>query len=342
MIFVLEIFSLCLIAVLCCLCTITDLKSGVIHNKLLFVFLISSVVVDVIYYGIYARDYLHTFILNLGMVLAVSLLLFYTHSFAGGDCKMLIVIAMLFPARLCWDIESTASTLVFVIPYSIFAGYCYMVGYSIFSIAKKKTQITFDYVKKQLKNFIRSYLVAMVYISLLNSVFTLFFKYGISINMWVARILCLAIVLIVGRYQVFRQWFLIIPSICISLVISSITLSFPVSLNIEYYVLTLILLICQITANTTIYEKISVECLKRGMILSAMSSLAMQTSITAGLPGVSTEDLKSRLSDEEIEIIKIWARTTHIETLTVVKKIPFAIFISVGICLYCATWGLLL
>ena len=342
MIFVLEIFSLCLIAVLCCLCTITDLKSGVIHNKLLIVFLMISAVVDAIYYGIYARDYLHTFVFNLGTVLAVSLLLFYTHSFAGGDCKMLIIIALLFPARLCWDVGSITSTLVFIIPYSIFAGYCYMVGYSIFSIAKKKTQITFDYIKKQLNNFIKSYLAAIVYISLLNSVFALLFKYGISINIWIARILCLAIAWIVGRYQVFKQWFLIIPSICFSLIISSVTLSFPVSLNIEYYVLTLILLICQMTANTIIYEKISGEGLKKGMILSAMSSLAMQTSITAGLPGVSTEDLKSRLSDEEIESVKIWARATRTETLTIVKKIPFAIFISVGICLYCATWGLLL
>jgi preflagellin peptidase FlaK len=70
--------------------------------------------------------------------------------------------------------------------------------------------------------------------------------------------------------------------------------------------------------------------------------MIMQTSITKGLPGVSTEDLKSRLSSDEIESIKIWAKATHTKKLTIVKKIPFAIFISIGMCLYGAIWGLLL
>jgi preflagellin peptidase FlaK len=104
----------------------------------------------------------------------------------------------------------------------------------------------------------------------------------------------------------------------------------------------LILLLFQILIGATIYEQVPVAKLKPGMILSAMSSLLMQTSITRGLPAISTEDLKSRLTNEEIESVKIWAKATHVETLTVVKKIPFAIFISIGLLIYVAVWGGLL
>ena len=77
------------------------------------------------------------------------------------------------------------------------------------------------------------------------------------------------------------------------------------------------------------------------MILSTISSVLMQTSITPGLPGVSTEDLRSRLTTEEIASIKIWAKATHTESLTIVKKIPFAIFISIGFVSYFILWSIL-
>ena len=77
------------------------------------------------------------------------------------------------------------------------------------------------------------------------------------------------------------------------------------------------------------------------MILSSFSSVLMQTSITPGLPGVSTENLKSRLTSEEVDSIQIWAKATHTQSLTVVKKIPFAIFISIGFLCYCILGSIL-
>ena len=171
---------------------------------------------------------------------------------------------------------------------------------------------------------------------------TTLFDFGIEINIWIVRILCLVVAWFVGHYQVFKRWFVFLPAFCIAIVISVATKTLPVSLNIENYILVLVLLVCQMTIKTTIYETVEVEQLKKGMILTTFSSMLMQTSITKGLPGVSTEDLKSRLSSDEIESIKIWAKATHTEKLTIVKKIPFAIFISIGMCLYGAIWGLLL
>lgn len=342
MMLILEITSLCLIAALCYLCTRSDLKAGMIYNKDLVFFLAMAGVIDVAYYGFLARDLIYTFLINLAIVGIASLFLFYTHSFAGGDCKMAIVISLLFPARFCWDVGTTNATLVVAIAFAILAGYCYLLGYSIWAIATKKVEMSLNYIKEQLTSFIKSYVTAIVYISILNSLFMLLFDFGIEINIWIVRILCLIVAWLVGRYQVFKRWFVFLPAFCIVVVISVATRTLPISLNIENYILVLVLLVCQMTIKTTIYETVEVEQLKKGMILTTFSSMLMQTSITKGLPGVSTEDLKSRLSIDEIESIKIWAKATHTEKLTIVKKIPFAIFISIGMCLYGAIWGLLL
>ena len=93
--------------------------------------------------------------------------------------------------------------------------------------------------------------------------------------------------------------------------------------------------------KTIIYEGVEVRNLKKGMILSSMSSILMQNSITPGLPSISSEDLKSRLTDSEVESVKIWAKATKTESLTIVKKIPFAIFISIGFISYLILWGIL-
>ena len=113
-------------------------------------------------------------------------------------------------------------------------------------------------------------------------------------------------------------------------------------MNLGDYLFVFALVLCQMTIKTSIYEDIEIADLKKGMILTTFSSMLMQKSITKGLPAVSHEDLRSRLTEQEIESIKLWAKATKIRSLTIVKKIPFAIFISIGLFFYCIMWGILI
>lgn len=339
---VLETLCLGFIVALCYLCTKSDLQAGLIYNKTLGIFLTLALIVDAWYYGFFVRDLFDDFLLNVVVVAAASLYLFYSHSFAGGDCKMMIVIALLFPARLCWTLGNTNITLVFTLAFAIFAGYCYLLSHSIFEIATKKVTITYAYVKDYLLNFLKSYIAAMVYISLFNRLIMLPYNIGVDINIWIIRAMCLLVAWGIGRYPVFKKWYVFVSAACAVIGISIATHSLPFSVRPENYVLVLVLLVCQMTIKTTIYETIEVSNLKKGMILTTFSSMMMQASITKGLPGISTEDLRSRLTETEIESIKLWAKATHTQSLAIVKKIPFAIFISIGVLIYCAMWGLLL
>lgn len=337
----LETISLCLAFVLCVLCTRSDIRKGVIYNKILVIFFAFAVVIDGLYYGIFAHDIIFDFIPNVLMVAVISLYLFYTHSFAGGDCKMTIVLSLLYPAR-CYLVYGTSiMTLFFALGFAIFAGYIYLFVSSVRAILTHKVQLTLKYIKTMLLSFIQSYIAAMAYITLANCILLMLYQQGIPINVWFSRGICLLVAWLIGKCSILKKWYFVIPTYAVAVVISIVIKIMPISLNPESYVLVLILLLCQMTIKTTIYEKINIDNLGKGMILSTFSSVLMQTSITKGLPAVSTEDLKSRLTDDEVNSIKIWARATHTDELTIVKKIPFAIFISIGFVSYFILWSIL-
>jgi preflagellin peptidase FlaK len=313
------------------------LKSGLIQNRDLAIFVALALVSDAIYYGYFAKDLLFEFLLNLAMVSAVSLYLFYSHSFAGGDCKMTVALAMLFPARYYLVYGNTNITLIAALGFAILTGYIYLLVHALWMIATRKIRLTADYIKGFLVGFIKVYLTAMVYITLLDDIAITLEMLGLFVNVWIERLICMLIAWGVGRFQILKNKTVLIPAAVLVGLFSILFRSLPLSMNPESYMLVLFLVFCQITIGATIYEPVEVEQLRKGMILSFASSLLMQSSITKGLPGVSTEDLKSRLSVEEVDSIKIWARATHTQTLTVVKKIPFAIFISAGFfCYYIA------
>lgn len=338
----LEIVSLCIAACMCILCTKSDMREGIIYNKVLVIFSLFAVVIDIAYYVFFAWDLLDDFFFNILVVAAVSLYLFYSHSFAGGDCKMTIVLSLLFPARYYLVYGNGNVTLFFAIGFAIFAGYIYLLVSSIQAIITQKVKLTYEYVKDSLLSFLKSYVTAMVYIALMNCLLLFCEKWGVFVNAWVVRGSCLMVAWCVGRFSVLKQKICLLPVIVAIVTISVIVKTIPISLNPENYMLVLVLLFCQMTIKTTIYEKVSVEHLKKGMILSTFTSVLMQSSITKGLPGVSTEDLKSRLTLDEIASIKIWAKATRTEELTIVKKIPFAIFISIGFLSYFILWSIVI
>lgn len=339
MIFV-EVISFTLAIALCVICTKSDLSEGIIYNKVLVVFAVFAIIIDGIYYGYFARDIFFDFLPNFCIMFFISIYLFYSHSFAGGDCKMAIVLSLLYPARFYFVYGSMITTLFFSLGFAIFAGYVYLLTSALIQLVKKKVSLTGDYIKGMLKNFVKSYFSAMAYITLLNCILIYLSRMGISLNIWFPRLLCLSIALLIGRFKFLSKLAIVIPVYAIVVLISFLTKTIPISFNPENYILVLVLLLCQITIKTTIYARVKVDELKKGMILSTLSSVLMQKSITRGLPNVSTEDLKSRLSSEEIESIKLWARATRTEELTIVKKIPFAVFISIGFVIYFVIWSI--
>lgn len=324
---------------LCALTTKSDCQNGLISNRLLFLFSIIAVVLDGIYYGFLVTDIITEFAINVGIVVLISLFLFFTHSFAGGDCKLAIVLALLYPAR-CYFVYLTSNlTLAFALGIAIFLGYIYLLFAAVWGLITKKNKVSVQYVKSYLLSFITSFLAATIYISLIMLFVVLIGQYGITINIWVVRGFCIIIAWLIGRYAVFKRWIAMSIALGLTITMSIILRTFPFSANIENYLFVLALLLCQMTIKSNLYDEIAVKDIRKGMILSTGASVMMQGSRVRGLPPISSEDLRDRITQEQADSILRWSESREIEYITIVKKIPFAVFLSLGFLLYFIVWS---
>jgi preflagellin peptidase FlaK len=323
------------------LTTKSDISEGMIYNKDLIVFVIIGIILDSVYYGIFVNDLLLDYILNLCIVVLVSTFLFYTHSFAGGDCKLAIVYALIYPARFYIIYGDSNLTLIFAIGVAIIYGYFYLLISAIWSLLLKKNNMNVQYIKNSVAGFVKSFVVATIYISIIVLVASFVERTGILINVWVTRAGCMLFAWFVGKYGIFRKWYMIVAAVIIDVVLSLVLQMIPFSVSPENYILVIILLLCQMMIKTNLYKEVKLTDLKKGMILTTFSSIMMQGSRVRGLPSVSSEDLRDRLTQEQVESILRWGEGRNVETVSVVKKIPFAIFLSMGYISYLILWSVL-
>lgn len=317
----------------------SDFKEGRIYNKVLAIFTFASLILGIVYYGYYARDLIIPFLINFVVVVIMSLILFYSHSFAGGDCKLVMVMGLLYPANFYLVYGNSTITLLFSLGIAILYGYIYLLGSSIYGLIRGRNKITKEYLKRYIISFLKSFISATVYISMINVIVIYLHNVNIDINVWIIRILCMGIAWVIGKYELLRKWHLISVGFILDLFLGLFVGVIPFSFNPENYVLVIILLICQMTIRISLYEEIQITELKKGMILSTFSSILMQGSRVRGLPGISSEDLRSRITMDEIESIKRWAESKKITSLTIVRKIPFAVFIFLGFVSYFIIWS---
>jgi preflagellin peptidase FlaK len=318
--------------------SMTDLRYGIIENKLVFVFLVIALALDSVYYAVFATDLILTFVLNLAIVFLLSIILFATHSFAGGDCKMVCVIAALYPARAYLQYMEWKFTLVFAIGFAIFFGYIYLAISSVIGLVTGKFKVTNEYLKKGVLSFLKPYLTAIIYISTVN---VIIFIAKIELNEWILRAAFITLAWIVCKYKIFAKPYILIPLLAVEIILAVYAGFSPISLNPLDYALVAFLLCVRLLVQNGLYQDVPADSLKKGMILSFGASLVMQGSKIAHIPAVSTEDLRSRLTVEEADAVRKWCSKKGITKVTILKKIPFAIFISLGFISYYIIWGLI-
>lgn len=335
----LEAVMLLLLLVLGVISSISDIKFGVIYNKVLCVFAIVGVILCGVYYIWFAKEYFILFLINMGIVAFISLLLFFMHSFAGGDSKLLIVLTLLYPARCYLIYHGSRLTLLSVICFALLFGYFYLLINTVVNISKGRIKITRTYVKQYSLYFLNSYIRILPYILLLNLIFRIISLKIVPVNSFVILFTCFAVAFLVGKYEVLKKWYFVVSALVVDIALSIYLKVLPISINPANYLFVLIIMLLQITMKTGIYEVISTSSVKKGMILSTESSLLMQKSRVRNLPGISKEDLRSRLTETQAEAVIRWEKsTTGLSEIKIVKKIPFAVFILLGYVVYFVLW----
>lgn len=338
---IIELMLLIALVALGAMASVSDIRKGIIPNRLLFVFAVTGIALDIIYYGACNQDMILLFVMNLIVTTAMCMALYFAHSIAGGDCKLILVMAMLYPADFYLAYGEWEVTLFATILLSIFYGYVYMLILAAWRIISGETRLNVRDATAYMKSYLKSYLTAFVYVTFVNLFFALIDRDWHSIASWMVWVACIATAWMGGRVRGLKK-----PIVLLAFTVADIFLSIymrilPFSNHVGTYIFTAVLVICQMTIRTNVYETIPTISVKKGMILSAFTSVAMQGSRIKGLPGISSEDLRDRLTEEEAESIRKWGRMPNgHKEIVIVKKIPFGIFITLGYLTYFLTWGL--
>lgn len=335
------VLLICLLYV-CLYGAVSDIRSGIISNRVLLPFVCVGIALDVLYYLVFHKEYQAAFLVNILLVLGSSLFFYMTHIWAGGDSKMLMTVVLLYPTRYCYTYHGSKGTFYFVVMFSFAIGFLYLVISSLIERVRKRKSIDTAMLIRFIKSFFIRYLILTVY----TAFFTLINRIVISkyfiLNSLSMSICYFAIPWIVAKFGFLQKKILIMIVLAVDVVLAITNKIMPVDLHVRSYVIILASALIQALLAEFNYETVKTENVKKGMILSLPTTILFMNSRVKGLPELSKEDLSSRLTEEEAESVRRWGLSANgKEEVVIVRKIPFGIFISAGVMLYFIYWMVL-
>lgn len=334
-----EVLLLGIAAILCGLSVCTDLQHGQIKNKHLLIGFCAGLVVNVIYYAAYCRDYIGITILNLLIATLISIGFYFVHIWSAGDSKLLIVLISLLPGRLFWANSDTVvpAAYLFILIFSI--GYIYLIGEAVYLDIKnhkvKLPTITKNNVASTVKSYVRAFVVLYAWNAVLSIVFSGFVENNILLISLISYFL-ITILREKPLYQskAFLCGCVVLDGILLIATRNSITPA-EILRMAQTYLLILLVMWTTWIAGKYVYEAVPTEKVEAGMILSKSTIVCFAPSRVKGLPQISYEDMRSRLTEEEAAAIRRWKDSKYgKETIITVRKIPFASFIAIGTALF--------
>lgn len=320
--------------------SVLDIWKGVVRNRVLGWGALAAAALDAVHYGLLAPNLFWAFCLNVSLMMGIACILFFTHSWAGGDSKLLAVLALLFPAECYLAHFDSQATLPLTVMLAFLLGYGYLVIHWVISLLRKRTSFSLSRTKESFLAFGRSYLLVLLYVTFANMILQAALAPWVEIQSltWFALDFCLAWFISTVRFL--RKKPVWISVLVLDIVGAILLRQFPLSTRGSHYLFLLVVVFLRIAVSQQNYQVIPTAQVQKGMILSSASSLLFLGSRVKGLPGISHEDLRSRLTQEEAESVRRWEHLAHgSPTVTIVRKIPFAVFIFAGFVLYLIIWS---
>lgn len=317
--------------------SLSDLKSGVVSNKAILAALCAGVPVAIPYYAVYATDCLLAYAVNVGICVAISIILYALGIWGAGDSKLFAAIILLFPARLyCISNRSVASCFLMVATIFIVA-FVYVMGETLAVGIRQKDLFRFRKVKMNWLGFMKGFLFYYLLLSLVSLCLYLLLPDSILMDDVLMTAIHFIVVLIGMELEKWAAWvhILVMGIVWVAAGLLNVHHFSLSGINVRAYLVVAALMVFRSVADKYNYKTIPVEELKPGMILSLASVMGFAKSRVKGLPSFSTEDLRSRLTKDEVDSIGRWSKTKNgRDTITIVRKIPFALFIGIGTVLY--------
>lgn len=335
-----RLIDFCLIVISVAVCVpsaITDIRYERIRNILILPALSVAFILNLIN-SIIVGNW-DIFLANFCFMTLFGLILYGTHYMGAGDSKLLSCVAAAMPVCFYENRIHGWFGEVLVLIHIFVVCMIYILGESIYirAVLKNKGSPIGNF---NIRRFLIAYFKGLIIITLINQLFWLL-SYDFYIeNQYAVMLLNCIIAIKLPEIKIFDHLYVMIPLIVIEVIILLATDYGQRFIGSDYRILIfflIFLIVRRLLVDRYNYKTVPTSEVKAGMILSIQSTILMSKSKVKGLPGVSTEDMRSRLTEEEAESIHRWEKSKYgAKEVSVVRHLPFGFFISAGTIIFIA------
>lgn len=312
--------------------TYTDFHNGKIYNSLLLRGSVLSIALDLLYYGWWARDFLPLFLSNFLFLVVAGILFYILHIWAAGDSKLLFFLGLNIPGRWYAVLPFAPASSFSIIVYAFSAAFLWLIVLGLRQFLKHPSADLFHMAGWQPKRWLGFYLCFSSLVFLMRTVLPFLLTQNWLFQQAIHCFFLLFLLQSCSRRQ--TRSLLLLGSLgwgAVLLLVFFHRAALSVSLNGALLVWALLLIPLRMVLNHYCYQSVPTSSVKPGQILSAATIVAMQKSQVRGLPQVASEDLEARLTEQEAQSVKRWEKSKYGQpTVSLVRKIPFAIFLLLG------------
>jgi len=317
--------------IVCIISAVTDVKYQKIKNIIIFPTVAISVLLNTI--NSFITGTFIQFIINFSFVSLFGLCLYAIHFMGAGDSKLLSFIAASMPVYFYENRVRGYFGSIIILIYIFTVCMIYVIGESLILstfFRNKGSPIN----KINPKKFFLSYIRGIVIVTAINEFFWIFLKDFYISNQYAVMILNFVIATKLPEIKLFSCTYFISALFVLDVVIAFITtygLRFTGSDHRIIIIFLLFLLVRRFIIDRYNYKKIPTSEIEAGMILSTETTLLMTKSRVKGLPDISLLKIRSKLTSEEAESVRRWAKSKYgSKEILIVRHLPFGLFISIG------------
>lgn len=332
---VIDIVQLIILLLFCGYATVSDIRTGKIKNIVLIISCGILLVTTLVKFIFFDRDDFLLYLENAGILLLIGFAGYIVKLWAGGDCKVLALLAVSYPTLFYFDYNHIRLTLWLIPVIAFIISFIYLLADSVVSVIGRKNRIDGKQMLTTLRRYLVLYIKAFVFITAWNQIYAYFVYPYLQIHPAIYFSISVVLVFVISKIKVLGNVWILIGVAAFDVAMMIISHNFTIITYWKNYLLVFMFMILKSFLSLYNYKTISVEEVTTGMVLSRTDTLLMQQSRVKGLPVLSDETLKSRITAEEADSVKRWGKSKYgKQQISIVRKIPFAAFLSIGTVVY--------
>ena len=304
----------------------TDLRYGIIPNRLILAGLAAGVLCHAALLLLGAAPYYPYWLLCMLIADALAFGMFWGRLWAAGDAKLFMTLFFLTPPRL-FDSGQLSNA---VIPYIFIfiPALAWMLGDSLVRALRKEPR------KKQsfdIKSWAVNCVKAIIEVTMIHSVIYALFPAFAEQNGLIVFSLIMVYAYVCGSVDVMRRWIIVGIHAAITVgiwIAMGWSLSAP---DFRGYLILVAVMVVQRAAGMYNYQLLPTAKAARGMIPAAETVILFQASRVQNLPTDPSEQLTAKISEEEADAVRRWEKSAKGRpNIWIVRKVPFAFMIALG------------